>query len=370
MGLGILRGTSSTGYRLRSPNVLRLVGGEEEVLEQLGRFENEPPDVQADARVIHLPVEPREKGITSPLTWWQENQLSFPRSSLAVVVGSRALALDRVATTLESLWSRRAQHAQITRIDANGDNVHSEVYRRIREAYTRGKRAKDLHIVLETRPTGRDPSALVQLLDDLVKWQTNLTTEKRGVLIGCIIDAPTWYRLSESGKAGRLKKRQAPKDSKFLEAQFLRRWNRAALLDWFDVVERPPETGTVDRWLEATGGWPSLLNPVQEAFASGADVSTLLAGPSNPEAFLEDAGVLSGPILPFYRAMTEYGDPVDEEMVQLLAEETNGLEPEQVGVILDYLSDLDLVVRDRDGIHLDPVVASLVNRLGTGAAAR
>jgi hypothetical protein len=83
VGLGILVGSSSHRYRLRSPNVLRLLGGEDDVQDKLARFENEPYESD-DPKVIHLLLEPVQAGLSSPLTLAQEEDLLVRRSGVSV----------------------------------------------------------------------------------------------------------------------------------------------------------------------------------------------------------------------------------------------------------------------------------------------
>ena len=110
VGLGVLS-SSDGGYRLRSPNVLRLLGSKDTIEETLVEASSFEPSEQFEASALRpsLPLPHGQRRIErrSPLTVSQLHDLLAPRAQARVVVGSRANGLDLVAEALRASACRR-----------------------------------------------------------------------------------------------------------------------------------------------------------------------------------------------------------------------------------------------------------------------
>jgi hypothetical protein len=125
VGLGILVSTTN-GYRMRTPNVLRLLGNADEIQTRLlaAAGYQLPEPFEADSHRRPLP-----SGSLSPLTEKQLGDLLKPRSRPVVVLGSEATAIGRVTEAVK----QGAAEARIA--------IHVEPVRRggaLREPATRG----------------------------------------------------------------------------------------------------------------------------------------------------------------------------------------------------------------------------------------
>ncbi len=368
VGLGILRKTPSGRFRLRSPNVLRLIGGPDVVTENLARFEKEPFEVQADAQVIHLLLRGDKSQEASPLTWWQENQIRDDMRRVILVVGSPALAIGRVWDKLPQLWNPR-------QLQERKDQVHSCVLEagsdpdrcleQVRKEYSKRRDVPNLNIRLRADDQDLAPSALVQTLQKFAKWLQGLRSEKRAVRLCCVVDAPVWYRLSVSGMAGDLKR-----DAQ-LRILNLRRWKRSGLLHWFDDVERPPSASLVDHWMDQTNGWPFLLEPCQRAFLEKRKEEPNPSVPlPDPGTFLEQVGLrVDDRLFEFYYNLAIFSEggeglsPQDlEDIWQESQSSAQASDQGTVEPILEYLSDLDLVTTDGRNHRAERIAAGMVER--------
>ncbi len=96
-GLGVLLGDVERGFRLRSPNVVQLLGDVEERLLELSRS---PAPSMFDADQLHRLA---DSDRFSPLTLGQERQLLAQRWGVALVFGSDATGLDALEPTIVAL---------------------------------------------------------------------------------------------------------------------------------------------------------------------------------------------------------------------------------------------------------------------------
>ncbi|WP_344750088.1 hypothetical protein [Streptosporangium vulgare] len=104
-------------YRLRTPHILNLLGGTDEVeavLEQAESFEQADSFDAQSYRAAYLGHRER-----SPLTGSQVSWLLRRRNVLHLIAGSKALQLDRVAAALQD-EARRHGQAQTWRVGENG----------------------------------------------------------------------------------------------------------------------------------------------------------------------------------------------------------------------------------------------------------
>jgi hypothetical protein len=101
-GLGVLRLVGAGRYTLRSPNVVSLMGTEEEITQALespreAPIEYEPASFRSAFRI----AESVEQFRRSPLTAQQESELRSRRNGVSVLLGCRAAGLDELKDFLE-----------------------------------------------------------------------------------------------------------------------------------------------------------------------------------------------------------------------------------------------------------------------------
>lgn len=91
-GLGVLVRNTAGHYRLRSPNVVRLLGKEDDISYRLLELAQRPPVDVFDGDSHHAPLD--DAAIRySPLTYAQERSLTQPRAGVGLVFASEALGL-------------------------------------------------------------------------------------------------------------------------------------------------------------------------------------------------------------------------------------------------------------------------------------
>jgi len=327
------------------------------VQDKLARFENEPYESD-DPKVIHLLLEPVQAGLSSPLTLAQEEDLLVRRSGVSVIVGSRALCLQRVGEALKNLTSGGVFYESVTRIDLTDKDDAKGIFNKVQKLYSRGKPNQDQRVNLV--PAGISLQDLFELLEELASWTKKLTAD-RTIHIDCSIDSSTLFNLYEGNLIGRVK--SIPD----IGIHYLQRWRRDSLRHWFNEIERPSQENQVDAWIEQTGGWPCLLEKRQQAFVRNAPSEVTAEIMPQPSEFLQQTGLMSGNVLKLYRVLSSYGEAVPREDMKLLLEHPEEFPDRVLDQWLDYLVDIDVVLSDGDKIAVEPVVKAMLERFNADA---
>lgn len=98
-GLGVLSGAASGYYRLRSPNLVRLMGTESDIENKLLELASKPVETQFDADGFHPVINPSSK-MYSPFTNGQERALNAPRFGVLLIHGSDATGISQTSDAL------------------------------------------------------------------------------------------------------------------------------------------------------------------------------------------------------------------------------------------------------------------------------
>lgn len=101
VGLGILRHAGAGRYGLRSPNVLNLLGTDEEIEARL--LEPREPEPRYEPTQMRTPMGDPLHGRRSPMTWQQESILRGD-ARLFLIVGTAAAGLEDLPERLEHLY--------------------------------------------------------------------------------------------------------------------------------------------------------------------------------------------------------------------------------------------------------------------------
>lgn len=231
-GLGVVApNTDGRGWRLRSPNVLNMIGNRSEVERQLLMAESE----SVPETFLALEGRPQlSDNSSAPLTAAQLDDILGDHSThVRVVVGSRATGLNRVNEALREVTSR-----------AGDFDIPSISGRRAFEEELRGGRAGRRRVIIDdlasVQPQG---SACLEALDLALKHvPTAPGVTRAAVLISNPEQAELWDSALERGVAVALRR---------YDQQTLRVWTITRQM--FSHDERP------QRLWDLTGGWPMLV---------------------------------------------------------------------------------------------------------------
>ncbi|MFP2905224.1 AAA family ATPase [Pyxidicoccus sp. 3LFB2] len=258
VGLGVLVRTAHGNYRLRSPNLVRLLGTGNEVLARLEELSKRPsPRAAFDADHHHVKLDSSIPPTFSPLTYAQERQLTQPQSSMVVVLGSAATQVELLPAALERIVrQQRPQTGAFGTIppEALRKKALSVWLSEFTSAQPRG--CERMLCLAELSPDQARDGAL--LAEAAAYCGAQRTTKRWLRVVFTLRPQAAWEVLSHAI--------ENPFDGKHLVLA-LRRWTAPAidrLLDEVDV--RTADSDFRRRILEiTTGGWPARITAFSRA---------------------------------------------------------------------------------------------------------
>ncbi|WP_433617061.1 hypothetical protein ACQP2P_16660 [Dactylosporangium sp. CA-139114] len=343
VGLGVLH-RNGEFYGIRSPNVVALLGTQktldQELREASTHFElpyEYNPNMSrmvigkewersplTDADLADLIGENEDKSHTLSRVRRAGRQYK-----VAVVSGTTALGIGRVAAVLERMASQQQLHLVRTPL--------ADLHRQLGG----GKDHRILLVEADHRPD-TNLAALIAETADLIR-------DRVTVRVIMVVRLQTAEPLAE------------PTGEAFLHVR-LGRWSVDALRAWHDF---PFETVALRRTVhELTSGWPMLLERAAEQVNSGRSTDDVLNGLRHPFAtreqartFLDDVGI-DEHLRPVARAWAENSSEAGDRP-RMVAFSRADLDPilGDAGVFLDRMKLLDVAQSTESGWILDSVVA-------------
>ncbi|GGK73500.1 hypothetical protein Sme01_06770 [Sphaerisporangium melleum] len=249
VNLGVLAADSG-GYRLRTPHVLTLLGGAEEVdtvLSKADEFE-QPDSFDAYAyRAVY-----QEGPDRSPLTGEQVSRLFDRRDGVYVIAGSAALHIERVGAALEEEAGR--QHvAEVWRVQRNNCTFEGAV-----------KRSRDGggHNVVVVELTGRSEEYAMESLDAAARAvATDSDTGGGGTLAVALVAPPEFIPFWLASATN------SDEPSRQAWLMELRRYDQPDVRQWMNDTDDDlgyRDVAGQEALLRVTGGWPLLISKVIE----------------------------------------------------------------------------------------------------------
>jgi len=343
VGLGLLIGSPGRRYRLRSPNVLRLIGGQDEVLEAQVRFQEMESVKIAAPLVVHRPLKKgKHPWVTSPFTMQQEVRIMARERGIDLIIGSQALDLARAVPVIGDLLAERARTELLEFDRVEGGPGVNETLGKIQKRYKGAAPNRGLH--LEVRKGKLNLGQYSALILQASTWLEKLYSRKRYMRLVFCVGPAQLLELHRGGVMERLR------NDDLINLVRLRRWKEAGLQHWFDDVERAlPDKETMGQWFSESGGWPLLLVPRLRAYYGEGDGSTVQAEVARiAETIVQASGL--GDAQGAAKLFSIIGeldsdDDQDSEIEEVLevARELAGVEELEGNALTDFLLDLDLI---------------------------
>lgn len=312
--LGVLSRTK-LGYRLRTPNVLDLIGSQDDVVRVLEQAESLEVAPVFDSGLV------RPQFATSatrvPLTNAQIGDLLAPRNQVRVVAGSEALTVGRCVKTLAD-WATGT---------AAGMSVRSAVFKAATPTTLRTAcaqttmKAAGRHAVVAVDLRSATPRAALDAWDQaraIIAGGQPTTVQSAGtlgiVLVSGPEQAPAWpavYRGSDTSSGLTELRRYGNPDLRMSLAE--------TTLPFQDDASRAD-------LLAVTGGWPLLVNQVADLWSRHqglmstdplASVRTWLKDPAHAAELVTKSGVRADAALStawdvFVSSLAAYQQPLSE----------------------------------------------------------
>ncbi|MEV5414155.1 hypothetical protein AB0K60_35640 [Thermopolyspora sp. NPDC052614] len=300
VNLGVLA-SDEDRYRLRTPHVLTLLGGEDEigaVLENAEEFDL--PD-SFDAHFYRAAYKGGPD--RSPLTAGQAGWLLGPRNIVHLITGSPALHIERVEAALEEEAARQgmAHVLRATKYTFDG------AIRRARDSGDHGI------VVVNLRDRGRR-QALAKLKEAVEAVAARHAGSVAVVMIAPPELASLWTAVSTgSAEVGRA---VSPLELRRYEALDVRQWMNDPDLDFLDEAWQA-------ELLACTGGWPFLISKVLENSKPVREQSFDACRDwleANADAFVQATGVRADPALSTaWDLLIDLGPERPEDLADYLA---------------------------------------------------
>jgi hypothetical protein len=355
-GLGVLVRTRSGRYRLRSPNIVRLMGTEGEIEDKLLDLASRPAPERPRADELHGPLRGTKAG--SPFTYAQERVLGQTRSGVRLICGSSAAGLDAVLPALNA--HRREDMGQVE-VPPSLEPDYLESW--LRDRLAEDRRAQRWRFVLE--PGATTASALRRMVANAIEFCQKYEGRERWLVQVLFILSPNcvWLWLGDDQQERRaMEDRVAP-------LIHLRRWSGAAITACLERLGMLADARTCGAVMGVTSGWYSLLESV--LLSSGkADDPTPAAhhlehelATLDPDSCRELVGNLGiGVAESVVRVATELGRWKGQDVPYDLGglSRDTALPEAEVTRAIEFLDRMSCLVRLRDRIVVDGVFSRVM----------
>jgi len=360
-GLGILVRDEQGRYRLRSPNLVRLMGTEEDVVQRLAELAKAPPPLVFDADSHHALLRD-QAGIHSPFTHAMERQLAAQRSGVALVFASEALGLGVIPEALRRLRRDAGEGSLLAEIPG-AIRSGAELSGFLREDL--GPVGKSRYSYLYQRVGGQDP-LFVERFREAVR--ACRSASRSAILrVVFLLDPDATFSWLEQPAAER-EQLEEMADAVLSP----HRWNEAGVRQWLEQRERVAAPDVIASVLGATGGWLPLLEVLGDRARGNADVvgaAELLgrdlddSGSEQAASFQQKLGVEGfSDALEVLRTIHTLGSPGPLHAEDLTPDlvENRKLGPESLMAAAEFLVRMGVVAKEADGILRAEPVASRV----------
>ena len=358
VGLGILvHNVDENLFLLRSPNLVRLMGTEEDIESRLLELsdKSQPTQFQPDSQHLLLDDQGRRY---SPLTLVEEGRLQHTRrSGVRLVFGSPALGLDVLEQALNRMGGSEIPAQEL--IQANRTcawlNSHARKQRGVEQLLTYG----------QLRGTG---GYMAQCVWDVRQMCEGFNQRARRPLQVVFILKPeaawTWLRLPAD-------QRTSLED----RAIYLRRWNEVGIQQRLRQADKLDSPEVCQYVLEATGGWPYLLNDLLRRCSDNDDprsyaeaLAKEIACPRSKVGggLLQQIGLASqAESLLVLQTIVNCGKFSDEDIETLgdLVDGTPTLSIEDCTSAVEFLSRLGCLEKGNGEYRVEPVLGRIVGHL-------
>lgn len=311
--LGILLAEDG-GYRLRTPYILDLLGGEEQVQEALDRAEEfELPDSFDVHSYRSAYAGGPERSERSPLTSGQVSRLLRKANLVHVLAGSRALRLERVPDALRAEEDHNP-HVKVHVLQGGGGFG----------ALVAEARAHPGHTLIVMDLHGCTAGQAAARIREACETVTRHHSSREGTLgVVCTAPpalAPLWLAARTGDESSPL----APGGN--AELMELRRFDAASIRQWMrEEAHAFQSPHSQQQLLAATGGWPMLIGEVLgEGIVADPDAALdrchrLLR--DTPQALVSASGVDAlPPVWAAWQALVEIDEPgAPADLAELLA---------------------------------------------------
>lgn len=353
-GLGVLSSVSledeNIKYRLRSPNLVSLMGNENEIFNRLAVIsKSQPISQQRKLESYHAPVEP----YYSPLTYAQERVIVGGISGVCIVFGTQATRINNLSETLEKTAKTIGDWSEI--------KVSAKTESTLREQL-KGLIKKSEKPIIAYRELDGTADEMADQVVAAARFCRQIRDQKFRVVFSLnAVTAWKWFQLTE------LRRSEIEQD--YIDAIVtLDRWDKLGIRQLLEQHEPeiPAGDANIKRIYETTGGWPNLMDKFIDLCRGSTDplpaldkLKKLLTNELERAKFITDLELYeNNQIKQFLEGVLK-----EQDLKSLTAEEGldylfNKDQLEQAKIITEYLRRLS-IIQTTPYLHIESVVARL-----------
>lgn len=358
VGLGVLIRCEDGQFRLRSSNVVRALGKPDDIEDALIQIAESPGPSKDKSRSLMVRIQdtPPKWG---PFTLAQAADIIQPQPGLCLVFGSEALNLSRTAEALRVYVGESAKmfvlQQRFTSATGISNHVSSLVSTSLKGRYI---------MVIDPSTVHSKSHNLMEILVAIGGRVKELNTENRLVRVVIILNPINAYQLAHMRYSGDL--RLEP----YIDTEVaLRKWDYTMVESFLSHMESVNTAPTVNKVLEATGGWPFLIQKMPYKGAGGIlRAVERLKSDLNQNAdnirqdFFDACGLTSlGDVNKVITMLADAGSALlPEDLAELMSLDTER-DIRESRALIEVLHRTGILIESREGeLFCDPVVKKLV----------
>ena len=342
-GLGVLKRTGGEHWSLRNPNVLLLMGTQDQIVEKLLQEREPAPEFQRETfRSRGDPTKPSDPG-RSPMTFQQEGHLSVQENGIIVLSGVPAAGYE---TAMDGL--RRSESSPAVPLPNASD-------------------PESLVADLRDRVAKQKDAVRVYAVPTEVEWTREWLRAARAYL-DRLSKPDRWIRLVFPAAGNQLFRflREEVRTAPWLTTILLEPWHEDYLRQWLQDIGIVTKRKLRRRILDVTGGWHIQLMRYAELVQDGngeaglEDLETELKDPTRREDLRKQLCLVDPDTRAVLRPFVVYGDNGQLRRDEARNEAVDqGLTPDEALQRLEWARRMGLV---RGGLTwtINPLVARLI----------
>jgi hypothetical protein len=356
-GLGVLVRNSEGMYRLRSPNIVNLMGREEDIIHALQELAERPVSRALVADSHRAPLD-EQASRYSPLTYAQSRVLNAQRFGVSLIFGSDALGIDQVRSASHPIEGA-GKWAEM-RVPAVSDEATLQWLEKYLASNPKESRLTAFHWLSGPKETK------VKRIEAALKFcQRHQRLRQQWMRVLFIFDTLSTYEWLH-----------LPDDLRInLEQQVdaivtLQRWNEIGLEQLLKQHNKISNRHIIESLTSNLGGWPILIsNLIDLWIAQGGDeplpavtqLGDQLKQPDSAlsERFRASLGLdVDDAVGRIFRSIASQAPiPADLFVPDLLGDK---LSPDEWPALTSYLERMGLIYRENDSIVVEPLVKNLI----------
>lgn len=357
-GLGVLVRNEQDAYRLRSPNLVRLMGSEDDIYGALQ---------EVTTRILHPTLVPDShrapldsKGQRySPFTYQQARVLNNKRHGTGLIFGSRALGIDMVAETIKAHFVPSGSSGKVVQIRVASQSPEAFT-RRLRQVVDKNEGVERL--IIYYIADGLSDATAEQALA-AIDFCQRLRRQRQWVRVLFIFDS-----VASRGWTSLPRELREDIEEQADVTLALRRWDEIGVAQRLKQQDKIDSERAVNYIIETTQGWPKLFDQLADSWGKNDDVLPAC------EALHHQLNQADSPLIDRFLGATGWAidehvkhalmvigqeDLFPEEMLvpallgdQLSEHETEG--------IVNYLHRTELIRRKGTDVFVEPLVKRLI----------